>query len=62
MPNGSTGRSFFATVLPGFWLRPDWLWQEPTPDPLFAVAEMRGLAPEVAQGLRAAFTGAGPTG
>jgi Uma2 family endonuclease len=29
---------YHSTVLPGFWLRPDWLWQDPLPDPLELLA------------------------
>jgi Uma2 family endonuclease len=39
-----------SEVLPGFWLRPAWLWQEPLPDPLPLFFEMRGLPPDVLQG------------
>ena len=38
-----------SAVLPGFWFRPDWLWQEPLPDP---VALLPIIAPEA---WRAAF-------
>ena len=31
-----------STVLPGFWLRVDWLWQEELPDPLLTFAEIVG--------------------
>jgi Uma2 family endonuclease len=30
-------------VLPGFWLRVDWLWQAPLPSPLRVVAEIAGV-------------------
>ncbi len=33
-------------VLPDFWLHPDWLWQEPLPDPLATFLQMRGLSPD----------------
>ena len=33
-----------STVLPGFWLRVDWLWQEELPDPLRTFAEIVGPA------------------
>ena len=36
-------------VLPGFWLRPEWLWQADTLDPLSVFFEMRGLPAEQAQ-------------
>lgn len=31
-----------STVLEDFWLRPAWLWQEPLPNPLLALAEIVG--------------------
>ncbi len=31
-----------SAVLPGFWLRVDWLWQEELPDPLLTFAEIVG--------------------
>jgi len=36
-------------ALPGFWLRVQWLWQEPLPHPLRALGEIVGLAPEVVE-------------
>jgi Uma2 family endonuclease len=29
-----------SKVLPGFWLRPQWLWQRPLPDPLEVYSEI----------------------
>ena len=40
-----------SLVLPGFWIRPEWLWQEQLPDPLGALVE---IAP---QALRDAIDG-----
>jgi len=34
---------YHSSVLPGFWLRPDWLWQDPMPDP---VSLLPTIAPE----------------
>jgi Uma2 family endonuclease len=51
---------YHSVVLPGFWFRPSWLWQEPRLDPLSALAEMRGLSPEATQALRALLIGAEP--
>ena len=31
-----------SEVLEAFWLRPSWLWQEPLPNPLAALAEIVG--------------------
>lgn len=42
---------YYAAVLPDFWFRPDWLQQEPLPDPLTTLAE---IAP---QALREAVGG-----
>jgi hypothetical protein len=33
---------YHATVLPGFWLAVDWLWQAELPDPLRAIAQIIG--------------------
>ena len=51
VPPDAEGR-YHALVLPGFWLDPAWLWQEPLPDPLTALAT---IAP---QALRGALTAA----
>ena len=34
---------YHSTALPGFWLKIEWLWQEPLPSPLRAVAEVAGV-------------------
>jgi Uma2 family endonuclease len=47
----SAGR-LHSRVLPGFWLRPAWLWQEPLPAPLTALLELRGLPPDALHTLR----------
>ncbi|MBM3242664.1 Uma2 family endonuclease [Candidatus Poribacteria bacterium] len=33
----------FSTVLPGFWLKPAWLWAEERPGPMTALYEMAGI-------------------
>ena len=48
---------YHATVVPGFWFRADWLWQEPLPDPLLALAEIRGLSAEAIQMLHDTLLG-----
>lgn len=53
LPDGE-GR-YHSTVVQGFFMRSAWLWEEPLPDPLLTLAEMRGLSPEVAQALRDAL-------
>ncbi len=40
---------YHSVTLPGFWLHPDWLWQDPLPNPLDLLQE---IAPEM---LRTAF-------
>ena len=45
---------FRSTVLPGFWLKLDWLWSRPLPDPLFTFAEIVGLSEEVVRALKEA--------
>ena len=42
-PLDADGR-YHSAVLPGFWLRPDWLWQEPLPNSLACLNE---IAPDV---------------
>jgi Uma2 family endonuclease len=34
---------YYAHVLPGFWLKPAWLWQDPLPSPLRTLAEIAGV-------------------
>jgi Uma2 family endonuclease len=48
---------YHSSVLPGFWFRPDWLWADELPDPLLALAEVRGLSPEATASLRAMLAG-----
>ena len=45
IPPAADGR-LHSVVVPGFWLRPGWLWQDPLPDPLDCLDE---IAPEVLQ-------------
>ena len=37
-----------SRVLPGFWLKPNWLWQADTASPLALLFEMRGISSEQA--------------
>ncbi len=46
IPPDADGR-YHSTVLPGFWLRPDWLWQEPLPGALTTLA---AIAPDALRG------------
>lgn len=41
-----------SAVLPGFWLRPSWLWQASELDPLLALGEMAGLPDNVVEQFR----------
>lgn len=50
------GGRFRSAVLPGFWLRPAWLREDPLPDPLACLAE---IAPDL---LAAATRGSGRPG
>ena len=45
---------YHAAVLPGFWLHPDWLWQDPPPN---AMVTLAAIAP---QALRVTLTPTGP--
>lgn len=51
IPIGGDG-VYRSRILPGFWLRVDWLWAETLPDSLFAFAEIAGLPAEIVQTLR----------
>ncbi len=49
-----SGRGIYrSTVLPGFWLKVDWLWAEELPDTLLTFAEIAGFPPQVMETLRA---------
>lgn len=48
---------YHAAVLPGFWLRPDWLWQDPLPDPLALLAT---IAPQALRDALSAVSAAPP--
>ena len=43
VPVGDDG-TYRSTILPGFWLRVDWLWQDELPDSLLTFAEIAGPA------------------
>jgi len=51
VPIGDEG-IYRSTVLPGFWLRVDWLWAEELPDPQLTFAEIAGFPPQVVETLR----------
>ncbi len=48
-----------STVLPGFWIRPAWLWQPEPPEVLMAFFEMRSVPAELVEQMRQALL-AGP--
>ena len=41
-----------SAVLPGFWIRPSWLWRVDEIEPLTALFEMRGIPEEQAEAIR----------
>lgn len=43
-----------AKVLPGFWLNPQWLWQEPKPN---VITTLYNLSPEAAAAIQKRLTG-----
>jgi len=45
------------SLLPGFWLQVEWLWQEPLPSPIRALAEIVGMDPAVAEAFERALAG-----
>ncbi len=51
IPIGDDG-IYRSTVVPGFWLRVDWLWAEMVPDPLLTFAEITGFPPQIVEALR----------
>lgn len=46
--SGSKGK-FQSQILPGFWLKAEWLWAEPLPSTLRIVAEIAGIDPSLAE-------------
>jgi Uma2 family endonuclease len=46
-----------SSALPGFWLRPAWLWEAEERDPLMTLMEIRGLPAEIAEQIRATLRG-----
>lgn len=49
-----------SAVLPGFWLRPAWLWEAEERDPLMTLLEIRGLSEEAAAHIRDTLRGDTP--
>jgi Uma2 family endonuclease len=52
---GATG-TFHSAVLPGFWLKVEWLWASPLPPPLRIVAEIAGVDPAIAEAFERALS------
>jgi Uma2 family endonuclease len=48
---------YHSAVLPSFWLRVEWLWQEPLPSPIRTLAEIVGLDPSLAEPFERALAG-----
>ena len=46
-----------SAVLPGFWLRPAWLWEAEERDPLMTLLEIGGLSDEAAAQIRNTLRG-----
>ncbi len=44
-----------SAVVPGFWLREEWLWQEPLPSPLRTLAEITGIDPSLVESVEKAL-------
>jgi hypothetical protein len=53
------GSEYRALTLPGFWLRVEWLWQEPLPHHLQALGEVAGVEVEVVERFLQALGGVG---
>ena len=56
---GGEEGEYHSAVLPGFWLRVEWLWQEPLPTPLRTLAEIVGLDAAVLEAFEQAVEAAG---
>lgn len=48
---------YHAQALPGFWLRVEWLWQDPLPSPIRTLAEIAGVDPSLAEAFERAVAG-----
>jgi len=48
---------YHALVLPDFWLRVEWLWQEPLPSSTRTLAEIVGMDPSLAEAFERALAG-----
>jgi Uma2 family endonuclease len=48
---------FRSQIVPGFWLRVEWLWQDPLPSPVRALGEIAGVDPGLLETFVQALTG-----
>ena len=48
---------FRSEVVPGFWLRVEWLWQDPLPSEVAVLAEIAGVDPGLAADFERALSG-----
>ena len=55
-PPDEQGR-YRARVVPGFWLRVTWLWQDPLPSPIRTVGEIAGVDPALIAAFEEALRG-----
>lgn len=49
--------TYHAGILPDFWIRVEWLWQEQLPSPIRAVAEIAGVDPSLVDAFERALRG-----
>lgn len=49
--------TYHADVLPDFWIRVEWLWQDQLPSPIRAVAEIAGIEPSLVDAFERALRG-----
>ena len=54
--SGKEGQ-YHALMLPDFWLRVEWLWQEPLPSPIRTLAEIVGMDPSLVETFERALAG-----
>lgn len=47
--HGGRDGEYRSRALPGFWLRTEWLWQEPLPHPLRILGEIVGVDLEMVE-------------
>ena len=56
--SGTEGE-YHSHILPGFWLRVEWLWQEPLPHPLRVLGQIAGVDPQLVERFLQALGGEG---